>query len=64
MHVAVSARDRRREAGVEPVVVKHADERLIQCENADRQRCGGGDEPRFYCAGKRQVWALPGTKRL
>ena len=30
MHIAVTARERRREAGVQPVVIEHTDERLIQ----------------------------------
>jgi len=48
MHVAVAGRDCGREAGVQPIVVKDTDERLIQRQQPDGQYRGRGDEPRSY----------------
>ena len=64
VHVAVSARERSGESGIESVVVEDADERLIEREKTDRQGGGGGDQTSLYFPGKRQVSRCAGTKRL
>lgn len=48
MHVAVTGRDGGREAGVQPIVVKDTDERLIQRQQPDGQRRGRRGKPRPY----------------
>ena len=64
MNVSVTAPQRRRESRVQAIVVKHADEGLVQGENADGQRGGRGDKSGFYFAGKRHAFTLRGTNTL
>ena len=64
MNVSVTASQRRCQPCVEAVVVEDSDQRLIQGENADGQRCGRGDETGLYFAGKRHAFTLRGTNRL
>ena len=50
MDVAVPARQRDGESGIDAVVVEDADERLIQGEQTDGQGGGRGDQRRAYFA--------------
>ena len=64
VYVAVTRRKRGRESGIEPVVIEHTDERVIEREKSHGQCGGRGRETSLYFAGKRQVSSLPGTNRL
>ena len=62
--VAEAARERGRQAGIQPVVIEDADECLVEREDAHGE-CHGRHEPgALYFAGERQPLELRGTNRL